>query len=164
LRARNRVQAEELPAFPALSIRLRDHDPFAAFENLVTTIVGVVDGQVMLQCSNSNHLINAAVMLNFAEERLEFDPVHAVRIFDDGSSEAVRRELDRVRFVRALYGNGQVEVWAAPTNSILGRCDPFIPMNIDFQATDQNLDAIASNLESEATRRAGREASPRGST
>lgn len=95
--------------------------------------------------------------MNFTDERLQFDPIDSVALADDGSPNAVRRMIDRLKFVKALYLNGQLEVWDAARNSILGRCDAFIPRNVDIPRMVEDIDTrlIAFNIEAE-----GREKTP----
>ncbi|WP_204340928.1 hypothetical protein, partial [Rhizobium ruizarguesonis] len=43
--------------------------------------------------------------------------------------------------------DAHLEVWDWDQRKLLGRCDAFIPMNIDLEATKRTYDAIVSNYE-----------------
>jgi len=104
-------------------------------------------------CASSNKRIEAGLFLNFAEERLQFDPIDGVLLADDGSVEVVRRAIERIQFVKLLYLNGKIEVWDADKNVRLGRCNAFVPVNIDVRRMVENIDRRMTELEAEAKRR-----------
>lgn len=153
LKANEAVPLDEFPALPRLTIGLRDRGDFPALTNLRAEVGEVGDGVVLLRCQSDDGIVVTALQLNFREERLRFDPVDDLAIGDDGTVLASRRALDRVRFVKEFYGNGEVAVERADDGTLLGRCDPFLPRNVDLRETDRNLDAIAERLESEIRRR-----------
>lgn len=153
LKNKNEVLLQDIPNFPPVSIRLRDHDHFPAFEKLRPQVLEATAGQLVILCNSADKCVRALLSLNFSEERLEFDPDQGVEIRDDGSSRAVRDQLDRITFIKGLCANAQIEVWDADHESLLGRCDPFIPVNIDLDDTLDNLDRLIKELEAEASRR-----------
>ena len=111
----------------------------------------------MVACASLDNRVRAGLFLNFTDERLQFDPIGSVVIADDGSQNAVRRMIDRLMFVKALYLNGELEVWDAARNSILGRCDAFIPRNVDIGRMVKEIDDRLIAFDIEAT---GREKTP----
>jgi hypothetical protein len=153
LKAREAVPVEEFPAMPRLTIGLRDHARFPAFNDLRAEIGDVESGTVVVRCRSNDDLVIAALELMFVDERLRFDPEEGVALADNGTALAASRALDRVRFVQALYGNGEVVVSRADDGTRLGRCDPFIPVNIDLGETDRNVEAMAERIAAEMTRR-----------
>ncbi len=155
LKGRRGVAIDTLPRLPRVSIRLRDHGPFAAFEGLPSRVLEVREGGLLLECASEGGIVKAGLYLDFADEHLHFDPVDGVAICDDGSSTAARRAAERIRFTKGLFLNGVLEVWDGDRGVLLGRTDPYIPENIDLGATVDNLDRIAGELEAEADRRAG---------
>ena len=156
LRERRDVAINVVPVVPRLNIRIRDRDPFLAFENLNVELLEASGGRLLARCISGDQLFTAGLSLNFAEERLEFDPVQGVAVVDDGSAQAMRYALDRVGFVKAMYHNGALEVWDADRRVLLGRCDPFIPTNIpSFHQVDEYLDRTAIQIRGELARREG---------
>lgn len=153
LKARHEVPLERLPVFPELSIRLRYRPNFPAFENLRPVVGGATDGRLLIRCSADDGLVEVLVVLDFADERLKFDPIDGVAVQDDGSSKAIRYALDQLRCVEQLYANGCIELWDARENRLLGRCDAFVPENIDFHALDEWAERTRKQLEAEADRR-----------
>jgi hypothetical protein len=152
LKAREAVSDGDLPALPRISIGLRDHTPFSAFSNLRAEVAEVENGTVIVRCRSEDDLVIAAIELKFPEERLRFRP-EEVSIADDGTAVAASRALDRVRFIKELYGNAEVVVVRTDDGTQLGRCDPFIPVNVDLGETDRNLDSLAEWIAEEMRRR-----------
>ncbi len=153
LKNREAVSIEIFPTLPRLSLRLRDRGNFDAFENLHARPIACSNGRVVLQCESKDGLFRAEVGLNFDAEHLEFDPTTAVIIRDDGSTLPLQKALDRLGFIKALYWNSELEVWDAEHGILLGRCDAFVPENIDFRATDEYLSRIAAQFMAEIERR-----------
>jgi hypothetical protein len=153
IRTRREVWPDQVPSFPALSVRLRYRPNYPALESLQATTAGVSDGRLLVRCSSGDGLVETLIALDFTEERLEFDPVQGLGVRDDGSSKAIRYALDQVRCIEELYANGQLEVWDAGTNQLLGRCDPFLPQNITFHSLDEWGRRTRERLQTEAERR-----------
>lgn len=153
IKAGNQIEIAKLLQLPPLSIRLRDHSIFKSLENLAPEIVDVREGRLIVICSSSTTSLTVNLCLNFADERLELDPVQDIVLQDDGSAEIVEAAVDHLQFVHGLIRNGQLEVWASGSNTLLGRCDPCVPVNIDPQRTEENIRRMLSELEAELVRR-----------
>jgi len=57
---------------------------------------------------------------------------------DDGTPEAAEAAAEIRRFLTDYFLNGQLEIWGG-SDDLLSRCDPFIPVHIDLDATLENL-------------------------
>ncbi|RWL75788.1 MAG: hypothetical protein EOR69_31530 [Mesorhizobium sp.] len=145
---------EEWPALPRLSLRLAFHDRYTPCENLAAKVMAVKDGRAEVRCDSDDGLFSIMVGLNFRGERLEIDPLHAVALRDDGSEHAMRQAAAFVEFHRAYFGNGVLQVWNTETEVLLGRCDAFLPMNVDPTATHKHFAETIRRFEEEADRRA----------
>jgi hypothetical protein len=158
LKAKQRLQLSDLPTLPRLSIRIREKEKYQAFDRLVPTTVGTRDGCVYVRCVSEDGLVALIFGLNFVAERIEFDAQGGVAVGDDGSSRAALLGLDDLRFFREHICNGELEIWDAEREVLLGRTDPLIPMNVDLRRTIRNLDHLQEKLESVlAVRRAPEE-------
>ena len=146
LKAKQTLQLRDFPLLPRLSIRIRDKERYQAFECLHPTILSTKDGCVYLRCLSKDGVVALLVGLNFPAERIEFDPQGGVSIRDDGTPNAVRMGLDQLRFFREHICNGQLEIWDAQREVLLGRTDPLIPINVDLGRTIRNLDLIQEKL------------------
>lgn len=151
------VGIREIPRFPNLSVRLRNNATMAAFENLIPEIVHAGDGVIALRCMSTNKLVLFFLGLDFAYERLEYDPEKGVGMVDDGSVDSITNALDHVSLIKGLILNGQLEVWDYEKNLLLCRCDPNIPVNIDTIGTIANLDNITLKLNSEIASRSNKD-------
>ena len=153
LKEKENVEIASIKIFPKLSIRLRDHDRIDAFEKMMPKIIGANDGRLLVRCVSSDQRVLMELFLNFAQERLEFDPFATVKVIDDGSVETINHMLDRISLCKGLLRNGQLEVWNSDEEILLGRCDPFIPVNIDISRTIANLEKSTEELRSKLNRR-----------
>ena len=98
-------------------------------------------------------ILEMVLCLNFASERLEFDPERGAGIRDDGSVGAAEKALGLLGFIRGLYSNGELEVWESDRQMLLGRCDAYIPVNVDLLATDRAFEQMALKVTREIERR-----------
>jgi hypothetical protein len=153
LKNRQDVAVEAFPPLSNVSVRLRDHGPFAGLENLQPEVVSATAGKLALRCRSDDRILEMVLCLNFAAERLEFDPERGAGIRDDGSVAAAEKALGLLGFIRGLYSNGELEVWESDRQALLGRCDAYIPLNIDLQATDQAFEMMAVKVRAEIERR-----------
>jgi hypothetical protein len=71
----------------------------------------------------------------------------------DGATATGRGLKLATLLTRWLIVNGQLEVWNAESGELLGRTDPYVPMNIDIGGIDKNLDQNIVRLEAEEQRR-----------
>lgn len=154
LREKRPVETKSLPPLPALSIRVRHHDPMQAFENLSAEVVALQEGRVLVTCTSRDGCVHVQVALDFPRERLEFDPMFSVTLIDDGTVRAMQSVSDQVALVEALYSNGQLEVWDHAGQRLIGRCDPYLPLNVDVNATLENLHAYSEAAQKAAKERA----------
>lgn len=93
--------------------------------------------------------------LDFQHERMKLDVIGGFSVRDDGTPEAIR--LKRAVFLlrKEIFGNGELEVWAGEPPTLLGRADPFIPVNVDLPATMAEWDKTIAALGRELERRSG---------
>lgn len=147
LKAKQVPKVDELPTLPLLSVRIRDKGKYPAFERLVSRIVGVKSGCVYVRCSSKDGLATLIFGLNFPAERIEFNTQGGVAVDDDGSPRAAGVRLDDLRFFREHICNGELEIWNAETEMLLGRTDPLVPVNVDMCGTMKNLERIQEELE-----------------
>jgi len=153
LKQNENVPLESLKPLPKLSIRMRDHQILPAFERLIPYFVAADQGCVLLDCVSEDRLVVFRVALSFSEERLRFDAERGVLIADDGTAKPYRCAADHARLIRSLVLNGQLEIWNGDSNTLLGRTDPNIPLNIDTSGTIQLLDRQIERLEAMAAER-----------
>ena len=69
---------------------------------------------------------------------MKLDPESEVIVYDDGSAGAAEMAKNVAEFRRAYFRNGRLQVWNAETEKLMGRCDPFIPTNVDMGATEES--------------------------
>ena len=148
------IDVSEIPQLPKLSIRLQDQSRFDALENLLVEPIGWSDKKIMiLKCSKNDGLVVALIGLDFPEERLRIDIYHGFAVYDDGTAIAAKLVSDIMRFKAAYFSNGTLEVWNPDGNQLLGRCDPFLPVNIMPWETSMNFQEHAEKYDQIALQR-----------
>jgi hypothetical protein len=158
LKADDAVVASDLPQLPHLAFRFREEPSLDAFDRMSIEQQEVEKGVVWLVLASSDGLAKLAVGLDFRSEHLLLDFQGGISVTDDGSAGAVLKELDRIRVVEACLRNRQPELWNADAETLLGRGNAVVPVNIDISRTDAALAASKARLA--AVLRARQELSP----
>ncbi|KAF5882543.1 hypothetical protein, partial [Rhizobium sp. PEPV16] len=135
------------PLLPRLTVSLARSEGFAALTNLRSEVIAIADGCATVMCTSDDNLTEMVLWLNFAEERLQINVKDGLRTADDGSEGAARSYASVMRFVRDYILNGVLEVWDWDQRRLLGKCDAFIPLNVDLEATKRAYDSIIRNYE-----------------
>ncbi len=146
LKAKEVVAPAELPAIPALTIGLFGEQVYPPLANLQSTVTAVSDGVVLIQCQSADGLTRMMIALDFPEERLHTNVFQGMLSLDNGAPEAVSNAISVMQFQRKYFGNGTLIVKRTDTDAVLGRCDPFIPTNVDMGGTLRNFDATIQQL------------------
>ena len=157
LKNRELVRLEELPAVPRLHVGLWDEEDYAPLSNLVAKAVAIDGGVVYLECTSVDSRTRMLMGLDFPNERLLIDTTDHLISIDDGTEAAVHEAIAVMEFKKAYFGNGELVVKAVGKDELMGRCDPFMPTNVDMGGTRRNFQAIIDQL----TKLAGERAAPR---
>ena len=75
-------------------------------------------------------------------------------LVDDGTEAALRSAATVMKFRKAYFANGKLMVKRADTGALMGRCDAFLPTNVDMGGTLRNFEAIIRQLTDLADKRA----------
>lgn len=124
-----------------------------AFENLRPEIVGQTEGGMAMEFSTDGGTVSFRVVLDFASERLIFDPIRGIGLIQDRESmERVEAEMNVLRFQRSILSNGRLEIWDPDSNDMLGRSETCIPVNCfvndEFYTSElETLGNLLSKLE-----------------
>lgn len=154
IKANELVPLADFPNVPLLSIRLAHMPIFESFECMHAEIVDCHTGKVNLLLTAPKDRASALLVLDFAEERLNFDIFQHLAVEDDGSVAGAQAGLDYLRFVYRYLANGKLELWADGTR--MSRRDAFIPENIDLGATLKNYEAMIGVAEGRLQARSNR--------
>jgi hypothetical protein len=145
------------PLLPTLSFRLVSHDPYQPLERMNARIVKIDQGIVSVKCSSKEGLTRLTLKLNFAEERLQADIMSDLDTEDDGSATSARAAATVDQFKLDYFKNGILEVWDVDNGRLLGRCDAFLPFNVDMSRTIASFEARIRDILEEANRRTSAE-------
>lgn len=140
------VEPSEIPRFPLVTLRLRDCPALVSLQELRVDRVDVNGGCLTLVTTSRRFPVTVHIHLQFDEERLVVDPERDLLITDDGSARAVKAAMDRNRFYYHLLYNAQIEVVEASAGALLGRTDPYLPVNIIGGQACKQLDRELERL------------------
>lgn len=141
-----------------LSMRLRGEEVLPTFASMTVAVAGSEHGVVQLRLRTANHLLEAALLLDFKNERLMFDAMNGFVLTDDGSAAAARAGADLFRYLKRWMSNGETEVLDEASGAVLGRSQPTLLENVlpDWEAIDQRI----AGLDEETHRRRASSAEP----
>ncbi len=141
----------------SISIRLWRKENYLSFEGMAVEVQDAANGKLYLKCKNDEVKISFLLELNFIEERLVIDPVEGIVIRDDGSPEMAEKTAETYRFLADYFCNGELEIWDTNEDRCIGRCDPFIPVNVNLNETIRNFREAEKALRELAIRRSASE-------
>ena len=154
LKMRKVVNFERLPAIPPLHVELWGKEDCPPLRYLTAKSISISDGILCLECASEDRRTKVLLGLDFPNERLLIDTIDRLVSLDDGTEAAVRDAIAVERFRKAYFGNGELVVKRADTGELMGRCDPFIPTNVDMGATLRTFQASIDHLSKVAEERA----------
>ncbi len=140
------IQPPELPLLPALHVGLQREPEFPPLQQLTPSVAAVENGVVYLDCVSDGGGTRMLLALDFPNERLLVNTIDGLISLDDGSLGAIQNAVSVMTFKRKYFANGELVVRRADDGSLLGRCDAFLPTNVDMGATFRNFDAIIGHL------------------
>jgi hypothetical protein len=146
LKERRVVGLEELPTVPRLQVGLWGEEDYPPLCNLIAKAIAIDEGVVYLECASADNRTRTLLGLDFPNERLLIDTIGGLISLDDGTESAVRDAIAVEKFRKAYFGNGELVVKRAETGQPMGRCDPFIPTNVDMGATLRKFQASIDRL------------------
>ena len=150
------LKTEEVAEIPRVRVGIKNRDPYRGLDSLTVRKAIISEGKIELTMASEDRLIEVDLTLNFPEERMVFDIDNGLRVADDGSEDSARQIVSVLHFMRGYICNGKLQVFNAETNSLLGRKDTFIPLNIAPGFAADHIDQLIDKYESEAETRAAK--------
>jgi hypothetical protein len=149
-------QELDIPVLPRMTMRLRDQAAFRFLEGMDATPESFErHGTVVIRLEALGGKVVCLLYLDFGEERLRIDISGGLAVYDDGTASVAKAAADILRFESGYLANGSLEIWNDDANCLLGRCDPFIPVNIDLTRSCENLYRQAEHFDKLACEREG---------
>jgi len=138
-----------------ITISLRDAR-YPALTDLVVTQAICREGGLTLRAQSANGIVDAVVHFDLVNRRLLFDVEQWVQVKDDGSATSADYAADVFELILGLVRNGELHVWGAEADCLLGRQNPNLSVNIDPGETNRLLTERIAELRAQAeSRRAG---------
>jgi hypothetical protein len=142
---------------PDISVRVRRKNPYAPLEGLRCKHIGQKGKLLHVHFASLQGDVEFAFSLDFDAERIQFDVFNDVGIADTGSAESAERVHEVRRFWQDYFGNGQLQIFDADTDELIGRKDAYIPLNMFLDA--DGAAAELAHWKAEAERRHQRDRS-----
>jgi hypothetical protein len=140
---------------PPVNIRLRRHGPYVPLEGMRCILANASTNLLQMRFESSRRHVAIDVALDFAAERIQFDPFRDVHAVDTGSAESAEQIFEITRFWYDHFGNGRLQIFNAETGELIARKDEFIPLNMYQDA--KGVAAELARLKAEAERRRERD-------
>lgn len=147
------LPATDWPTLPNLRVTLALHDDYEPLKNMSARLISVTNSTAIVRCTSQDKFTELFLGFNFGQERLQIDVISGLNSNDDGSEQAARIAAITTRFEIDYIMNGILEVYDAGAGRLLGRCEAFLPTNIDMGGTVRNYEARIKAIESEADTR-----------
>lgn len=113
-----------------LQLRVRDGSGVVSLRSIVLVAESWnADGIMEIKCVSESGRFRVRFILDFPTWTLSFDPLGQWSYVDDGSLLSGIEGLEVELFRTRIFGNGQLELWDASTNQILGRANAYMPHN-----------------------------------
>jgi hypothetical protein len=135
-----------------ITIGLRD-SRFSALTDLIVQQAIQRDGGLTFVARSENGIVRVLVHFDLVERRLLFDPERGAQVIDNGSAASPDSAADVLELILGLVHNGELHVWDAEADHLLGRQNPNIPINIDGRETGRLLTARIADLRAQAKSR-----------
>lgn len=132
MRQREGIPIGVTPRWPGrwLICATRQHESYELPEMELISAIWL-PGLLMLKFRSKAESVAISVELDFAAERLRFDPYRGLSLDSSRSSlPAIQEELASLRFLYCVLANGHVEIWDAGASKRLGRSETFVPVNV----------------------------------
>jgi hypothetical protein len=135
------ITEQRMLEIPDISVQIRRRDPYAPLHNLTVKGVGQKDKLLFMRFESKEGDVIFRFALDFGNERLEFSLFRDLGVKDTGTAESAERVAEIRRFERDYFGNGELRIVNADTGELIGRKDPYIPLNMlpDLKAADAEI-------------------------
>lgn len=135
-----------------ITIGLRD-TRYTALTDLVVTQAVRREGGLTLTAQSADGIVHTIVHFDLLNRRLLFDVERWVQVRDDGSAVSANYAADVFELILGLVRNGELHVWGADADGLLGRQNPNLPVNIDPRETNRLLTERIAELRAQAESR-----------
>jgi len=126
-------------------IAKKGHEQFPLNKMRIAQAICISNGLV-IDFESQHAATRVRAILNFADEKLVFDPQQHFGILSNREKkESVREELAAVRFYRCILSNGHLEICDPIKKSRLGCSEAYIPINV--MVNDDFFNQLISDLE-----------------
>jgi hypothetical protein len=122
--------ADQTVDLPVVNVGLADKPAFPMLCGLEPVHLQAVPGGAKAVFRRKDRLVEFHAFLDFRNERLEFEVARDLRVFDDGSPEAMEVAANVLEFEKYYFLNGRLRIDDAETGQLLSRKAAFLPVNV----------------------------------
>ena len=148
LKSGAKVEVESFK-FPNLSVGEQYSDTLETFKNMKVVSKKVEADVLIVQLLDQKENLCIALGFDFKNERLHWDLFNSVLESTTPSAKRCKALIDLFEFRIQMLKNGRLAVYNSNDDSLLGRTDAYIPVNIDAGETFKNIEEEISSLKQE---------------
>ena len=148
LKTRTGVEIDGL-TFPNLSVGEQRSNTLETFRNMKVVGKRINACELELQLLDQNANLRIFIAFDFKNERLKWDLFNSVLISSTPSAKRCEALIDLSKLRIQMLKNGRFAIYDSEDNSLLGRTDEFIPVNIDLGKSINNIEQEILNLKRE---------------
>jgi hypothetical protein len=130
LKAKESVPPGDFPAIPALTLNLKEHQPYECFSTVPFRVAECRGGIVLLKADPNTQPMHVILNLDFPSEQLEL-VISALGIDPLGAGYTRDLAISFYEFLIGYFGNGCLQVFDSTSGLRLSHKLPFIPLNVD---------------------------------
>lgn len=137
----DQISDGRLVNIPLISVQLRRCKPYPPLSKLVVNGIKQNNTDLFMRFQSEDGGVRLQFKLDFAEERLVFDPFKDLAAVDAGTREAALTIAELERFRKEYLANGQLHIFNAETGDLISRKDAYMPNNmlLDDEAADAEI-------------------------
>lgn len=135
-------------ALPAINVRLRGYDALPSLQGMIVQDHVVKDGVVCFQLRSKDpaQTIRLLFSVDFNKRILDFDPYTDIKAKPATDTTTASASIDMLTLQDRMTANAIFEIRDASNGDLLGRMNPFLPMNIDGSKTHEMIRARIAEL------------------
>jgi hypothetical protein len=116
------------------------------FDSLSIKATKIHNGVIFFSCFNEDLTFKIPLIVDLSDNRIYLE-IEDAEISTNDEKTQLQYRIDWNKFFRDFVGNGQLEIFLEDDESLLGRKDANIPVNIDLGRTIDSFNTAIEQLQ-----------------
>jgi hypothetical protein len=129
-----------------ISIRQWCDKRYGVFDSLSIKATKIHNGVIFFSCFNEDLTFKIPLIVDLSDDRIYLE-IEDAEISTNDEKTQLQYRIDWNKFFRDFVGNGQLEIFLEDDESLLGRKDANIPVNIDLGRTIDSFNTAIEQLQ-----------------